>query len=299
MKRIIAAAAIFTALAATAQAEEKIVRLDDPALELSGAVWKSMDVRFSDGFAKDRLKSPDVDTLAVGELPEGKICFQDGSEDPIDLEAPAMKEFARPDNGDFCVPRADVSARYTPVEQPAGAPPPPFYYIDKKNCRWTWVQGKDIGVWYELCSYDGAAVDAVFDDATGELLIKPKNSEEEPYAILREFQAAGGPEALLPELRKKGLTADTDECKFQPVKEPLVVLPKGWTAWEVAPTGKLKEEFDKTPEGDIPEPPCGNLGLAVDYIGFFMVHKDHPERIVYVDLGQDVSAIDLPSITLK
>ncbi len=299
MKRLIAVAAFLAALSGAALADEKIVRLDDPALELSGAVWKTMDVRFSESFAKDRLSSPDVDMLPVTELPEGKICFQDGPEDAIDPASAAFKDFVRADTGDFCVPRADVSARYTPVEQPAGAPPPPFYYIDKKNCRWTWVEGKDIGVWYELCSYEGAAVDAAFNDATGELQIKPKNSEEEPYTILRQFRAAGGPEALLPELRKKGLTADTDECTFQTIKEPLVPLPEDWTAWEVGPTGKLKDAFDKTPEGDIPEPPCGTLGLAVDYVAFFMVHKGHADRVIYVELGQDVSALDLPSITLK
>jgi hypothetical protein len=49
----------------------------------------------------------------------------------------------------------------------------------------------------------------------------------------------------------------------------------------------------------IPEPPCGKLGFAVDSVGFFMVKDDAPDRVLYANLGQDGTMIDLASIRLK
>jgi hypothetical protein len=72
----------------------------------------------------------------------------------------------------------------------------------------------------------------------------------------------------------------------------------GWTIWNVMPTGKVKDAFDALPEDEVPEPPCGELGYAVDFTGFFMVHKDHPDRVIYVNLGQDGTMIDPFSLSL-
>ena len=64
------------------------------------------------------------------------------------------------------------------------------------------------------------------------------------------------------------------------------------------PTGKIKEAFDAQVQLEVPPPPCGEVGYAADFIGFFMVHKDHPDRVVFVNLGQDGTMIDPFSLTL-
>jgi hypothetical protein len=66
----------------------------------------------------------------------------------------------------------------------------------------------------------------------------------------------------------------------------------------VVPTGAKKEAFDAQVQVEIPEPPCGALGFAVNSIGFFMVRDDQPDRVLYANLGQDGTMIDLASITL-
>ena len=114
--------------------------------------------------------------------------------------------------------------------------------------------------------------------------------------MLRQFREAAGPEALLPALKAKGLVLDDAECVF--AKAEGQPVPKGWTAWQVMPTGKRKEAFEQ-PSDEIPEPPCGELGLAVDYIGFFMVPDTNPGRILFVNLGQDGTMIDIGSVTLS
>jgi hypothetical protein len=61
--------------------------------------------------------------------------------------------------------------------------------------------------------------------------------------------------------------------------------------------------FDALPSSEIPEPPCGELGMTVDCAGYFMVHKmvhkNFPERVIYVSLGHDGTMIDPGSITLN
>ena len=74
--------------------------------------------------------------------------------------------------------------------------------------------------------------------------------------------------------------------------------PPGWTAWQVVPVGKRKEAFDSVVQTEVPEPPCGELGYRVDLIGFFMVNDANPDRVLYVNLGQDGTMIDINSITL-
>ena len=71
------------------------------------------------------------------------------------------------------------------------------------------------------------------------------------------------------------------------------------TAWRVMPTGKLKEAFDKEVQEQIPEPPCGRLGYAVDTVSFFMAKDGMPDRVIYVDLGQERAMLDITTLRLK
>jgi hypothetical protein len=115
--------------------------------------------------------------------------------------------------------------------------------------------------------------------------------------VLRQFRKKPeeGPQALLPGLRTAGLVAADADCRFAPYTEQKA--PPGWALWEVAPTGKLKEAFEALLDDEVPEPPCGELGFAVDHIGYFMIADAHPERVLYVDLGQDGTMFDPSTIT--
>ena len=119
------------------------------------------------------------------------------------------------------------------------------------------------------------------------------------YTVLRQFHVAAGegPDALLPSLKSRGLIRDSADCQFAPATDQPV--PAGWTAWEVMPVGKLKQDFDARPQDEVPDPPCGEIGMTADSIGFFMVRKDHPDRVLHVNLGQDGTMIDPASITLN
>jgi hypothetical protein len=273
-------------------AADRLVPLDDPSLSIASALGKQVNVRFADSIAKGRLPQADYDGLILSDAPDGKICLF-GRDQGLDPEAPALAEFARKEEGDVCFARGDVQARIQDGGG-AGQPAVPFYATDKKACTWQWKTVKGIGLWTEDCTFDNGRWNVVYDETNDWFALQVNGAD--PYPVLRQFRTDGGPEALLPELKAKSLVLDDAECVFAPSAEQPV--PAGWEGWNVVPTGKRKQDYDALPDDEVPEPPCGELGMAVDFIGFFMTAKDHPGRILYVNLGQDGTMIDLPSVTL-
>ncbi|WP_373506136.1 hypothetical protein [Aestuariivirga sp.] len=292
MKHALVASLLLAASSCAAMAEELIVPATDPSLVFTFAIGKQINVRFADSFAKGRLQQADVDDLVIYELPDGKICLY-GQHKGIDPAAPELAGFARPESGDFCVPLSDVSVKVVP-QSAEGAPNAPFYATDKKSCAWVWNRGKGIGLWTETCTFDTGRWDVHYDEVND--LFALRVDAGEPYPVLRQYSNAGGIEALIPDLKAKGLVLDDAECLLQPATDQLA--PPGWSAWNVMPSGKRKEAFDAQLQEEVPDPPCGELGLAVDHIGYFMVSNDNAERVVHVNLGQDGTMIDLGSITL-
>ena len=293
MKRIVTLFLLASATS-TFAAAETVTRLDDPALFLPAALSKQVDVRFSEAFAKNRLTKTDFDGVVMSELPGGQVCLF-GRNQGLDPEDPKLKDVARADQGDICAPLADVSVRVK-AQVVADAPPVPFYSTDKVKCTWNWLTGKGIGLWAEDCAFDTGHWTVAYDEAADQFTLSVDKGD--PYPVLRQFrvETGQGPDALLPALKAKGLVLDNAECQFAPSTEQ--ILPKGWAAWQVVPVGKLKKDFDALPRDEIPDPPCGDLGMTVDSIGFFMISADHPERILYVDLGQDGTMFDPYSIRL-
>ena len=295
MKQIaMALAALLLIGGSPARAEEALLPAADVLARLPAALGKQVDVRFSEAFAKDRLLARDLDGLVVYELPPGKICLF-GQGKGLEPTAPGLSAFASESGGgDVCVPLADVTLRYSPQLAP-GAPPAPFYATDKTACRWVWKQGKGIGIWTEACTFESGAWDVVYDAEKD--LFALRVDAGEPYTVLQQFHTGGGGAAVLPELKAKGLVLDDAECVMAQVADQPV--PDGWTAYQVVPTGKRKAAFDSIVQVEIPEPPCGKLGYSVSSIGFFMTSEAHPGHLLYANLGQDGTMIDLASITFS
>ncbi len=289
-------AVLAAALPTAALAGEAVIPAADLIPSLKAAVGRQIDVRFSEGFASGKLPGRDLDGLIVYQVMPDKLCLY-GQGKGLEMDAPALAPFARPDNGDVCVPLADVAVRLKqrqPAPEP-GAPPAPFYATDRDSCEWIWRQGKDVGLWTEQCTFDSGVWGVSYDAQKDVFSLRVDAGE--PYTVLQPFRHAGGAVGLLPELKARGLVLDDPECVMAKVSDR--PAPEGWSAWEVVPTGEKKTAFDAQVQVEIPDPPCGALGFAVNSIGFFMARDDQPDRVLYANLGQDGTMIDLTTVTLS
>lgn len=286
---------LMAACIAQAHADEaKLLKLDDPTIYLPSALGKQMDVRFADTLVATHFDKTDFDALVLSDLPEGKACFF-GGEQGLDPASEKLKDIGRPETGDICVARGDVSIRYVPSAE-ANAAPIPFYATDKQNCTWQWKAGKGIGIWSEDCKFDTGEWAVNYDEANDLYALSVDGGD--PFPVLRQFRkgAEEGPEALLPALRKAGLVPDNPECVFAPTTDHQA--PPGWSLWQIVPTGKLKEDYEKQLSVEVPDPPCGDVGMSADSISFFMIPEAQKDRVLYVNLGQDGTLFDPFSIKL-
>ena len=179
---------------------------------------------------------------------------------------------------------------------PADAPPQPGWSTSPGHCTWVWREGRDSGLWTEDCSLETGRRVVAYDASQDLYRV---TIDGKPFVtVLRQFREPGGPQALVPKLRAQGLLNDA-ECQMTQVTDEPGLAPPGWTAWRMMPTGALKEAFDKEAQEQIPEPPCGPLGYTVDSVSFFMVKDDAPDRVFFVDLGQERAMFDITTLRLK
>jgi hypothetical protein len=293
MKTAVIGFAALMLCAPPGHADVRLVSAADPSIDLAAALGRQIDVHLSDALVSGRLAKADYDGVVLFEVVDSRLCLF-GGEQGLSAQVPELRDFARREGEEVCLPRAEVAIRMPDQAAPAGAPPVPFYATDKTLCTWVWRTGGWLGLWTEECSFDTGRW-AVSYDAANRWFALTVNGEE-PFPVLRSFDAPGGLDALLADLKAKGLVLDDAECVF--AQSPEKPAPAGWTAWDVVPVGKRKADFDGLTGDEVPEPPCGELGMAVDYVGFFLVRGEAPGRAVYANLGQDGTMIDLPSLTL-
>ena len=290
MKHLASAAMLWLAAAATPAAADSDILLsfDDPAVYFGSALGRQVNIRFAESFAAKHLPQADYESVVLSGLMPDKVCIF-GGEQGLDPADPRLAAFARIEGNDICVPRNAVAVKATKPDA-EGRPARPFYATDGKLCAWNWQTGVGIGLWTEDCTFETGRWNVAYDRDRDLFGLHVDNGEL--YPVLRQFRIdpKAGPESLLPVLKARGLVLDSPDCIF--VKASEQWGGPGWTLWEVIPTGKTKEAYDKQVKIEVPEPPCGETGLAADRIGFFMSHAQHPDRVLYVNLGQDGTMID-------
>jgi hypothetical protein len=291
MKALLFIAAL--CVATPAMAAEKLLRFDDTNTYFKAAEGKQVDVVFSGDTKVKYFPNADYPGLTVSQLTAKKICFSSSDKGPS-VSDPKLKALVSKDKTSLCVNRSDASAKYD-AQDVAGAAPQPFFLTDAGNCKSAWFKGDGIGVWWENCKSDEATSQLHFDKKIDGFVLgtDPKNIT----VIARQFHKKAGdlPDAILPELKAKKLIPNDSECKFEASKDPAA---PHFKIYNIMPLGKRLAAYQKEKAtGDIPSPPCGELGLAVDTVAYFVIDDRHLDRVVYVSLGQDVSALDPFSIS--
>ncbi|HZP20438.1 MAG TPA: hypothetical protein VFB16_09540 [Bauldia sp.] len=182
----------------------------------------------------------------------------------------------------------------------AAQPPKPAHSkVDDKACTFEWKTGAGIGVWAERCTLSTGVWELKYRaDLPGFALTIDGGDEQVVIQVFRK--PADKPiDAILPDLVKRGYIKPT-ECAFALADEQVTgAPPAGRHYFEVDPTGARKAAFDALPDDEVPDPPCGDYGMAPDGITFFMTDDAHPDRVVYLNLGQDGTMFDERTVTFE
>ena len=101
-------------------------------------------------------------------------------------------------------------------------------------------------------------------------------------------------DAILPELRARGLIPNDEQCVFRPAARP---GPRTHAYHDIRPIGARLAALEATPADQIPDPPCGEAGWSTHGVRYFMTDIRTPEWVLYVNEGQDGTLIDARSIT--
>ena len=154
-----------------------------------------------------------------------------------------------------------------------------------------------MGIWAEHCTLETGVWTPRFDEALPGFVLTVDGEAEGTILQVFEKPAEAGIAAILPELRKRGYIPDDDQCVFEPAA--IRPAPRTVAFHEIRPIGARKEAFEATPEDEVPEPPCGAYGWGTHGVRYFMTDLRFPERVVYVNIGQDGTMFDDRTITLE
>lgn len=195
------------------------------------------------------------------------------------------------------------------IALPAAAqqPPEPTHSTSAQDCRWQWLSGAlpmggSIGAWTERCELPTGLWELEYTATLPGFWLTIDNETRIPVIHVFEKPADAGIEAVLPALRAGGHIPDDDECVFAPASEWTLKsagpMPRTQAALEIVPIGARLAAIEATPDDEVPEPQCGDYGSSTHGTRYFVTDTRHPDKVVYLDLGQDGMMFDQSSVTI-
>jgi hypothetical protein len=183
------------------------------------------------------------------------------------------------------------------VGSAVAAPPQPTTSTDPDRCRWEWKTGSGLGVWAERCELDTGVWEIRGDPGLPGFVLTIDGIDD--VAVLQDFRTPPGADisAILPELRQRGYIPDDGECVFKPAD--IGPAAKTVAFFDIRPTGSRAAAFEATPEDEVPDPPCGDYGWSTHGVRYFMTDSRFPDRVVYINTGQDGLMFDPATVTLE
>lgn len=176
-------------------------------------------------------------------------------------------------------------------------PPMPTGSSVPGSCTWEWKTGGGIGIWAERCDLRTGVWEPRFDASLPGFVLTIDGEPEGTILQVFDKPAEADISAILPTLREKGYIPDDDDCVFE--SAAIRPAPRTVAFYEIRPVGKRLEAFDATPEDEVPEPPCGEYGWSTHGVRYFLTDTRFPDRVVYVNTGQDGTMFDDATITLE
>ncbi|HET7715276.1 MAG TPA: hypothetical protein VFK86_06585 [Bauldia sp.] len=176
-------------------------------------------------------------------------------------------------------------------------PPEPTGSSVPGSCTWEWKTGGGIGIWAERCDLQTGVWEPRFEASLPGFVLTVDGEDQGTILQVFDKPADADISAILPELRKKGYIPDDDDCVFEPAA--IRPAPRTIAFYEIRPIGARLAAFEATPSDEVPDPPCGEYGWSTHGVRYFFTDTRFPERVIYVNTGQDGTMFDDTTITLE
>jgi hypothetical protein len=183
----------------------------------------------------------------------------------------------------------------SPSKAPETAAPQPSQVMKDTfvGCTWQKVESATLSIWSYTCPPDHGNTRLVADDAL------PGFKFPDGSIAIRAFEKpAGAPvDAILDQIRAASPGPHSDTCVLTPIHRE---EQSGPLLFMFTPTGAAKTEWDAWEAsadhaGDV-KPPCGIMGPAMDGDRYFQALPDHPQTVVFVELGSEIQIFDVTTL---
>ena len=173
----------------------------------------------------------------------------------------------------------------------AGCAGPPDAGLVAAGCRWERVAGGGLEVRAQACDLATGRWRVVWEPQRQGFELRVDEQVRELVVQPWSLPPGGGPGSIVALLKAAGHLPAASDCQLVPAtRRP---LPRLATTFILAPAEPVPAV---TPSGDIPEPPCGPYGASTHGVRYFVVDLRRPDRLIFVDEGQDQPMFDPSSI---
>lgn len=96
-------------------------------------------------------------------------------------------------------------------------------------------------------------------------------------------------------LREKGEWNDSVSCAFRQIESPR----KGVARYVMVPAGEEAEIIEKEKENEAITSTCCGWGIGNSGMRYFEIHASHPDKAIFIEIGQEMPLFDPESIVLQ
>ena len=122
-----------------------------------------------------------------------------------------------------------------------------------------------------------------------------RNGDTAPMKVIQVFELKNRSiEDVLPLLQKEEGWDASQSCQFKEVKSGR----EGVKRYQLVPAGSYAAEVDKQMKEEPVPSTCSGWGVGNSGMRYFEVQDSHPDRAVFVEIGQDAPLFDESSISL-
>lgn len=177
-----------------------------------------------------------------------------------------------------------------PTDRARVAPPPDTGLV-AAGCVWERVSGGGLEVRAQACDLTTGRWRVVWEPRRQGFELRVDERLQALVVQPWSLPPGGGPGGIVAALKAAGHLTGASDCQLVPAK--FRPLPRQATSFVLAPAAPVPSV---TLSGEVPEPPCGPYGASTHGVRYFVFDLRQPDRLIFVDEGQDQPMFDPSSI---